>query len=201
MGQGFLSNKNTGQGLYSDPIYITENRNGDVIVSDSWRGAVVVTDRDGNYRFSYTGRRSGSGLDPRGICTDALSHILVCDVWTESVHMLDSEGHYLTAIQTQQHRIDNPWGLSYDDVTHLLWVVSYTNKVNIYRVVDRDSLTGLPLEDFKCRKHPSHPLSQFCIPCDVTLCQMCIRTSDDHKRHDVRDVEKLFREMHKRKGS
>ncbi|XP_062584574.1 uncharacterized protein LOC134246257 isoform X2 [Saccostrea cucullata] len=28
---------------------------------------------------------------------------------------------------------------------------------------------------------------------------MCIRTSDDHKKHDVRDVEKLFREIHKKK--
>ncbi|XP_062588590.1 uncharacterized protein LOC134250252, partial [Saccostrea cucullata] len=28
---------------------------------------------------------------------------------------------------------------------------------------------------------------------------MCIRTSSDHKKHDVRDVEKLFREIHKKK--
>ncbi|XP_062592679.1 uncharacterized protein LOC134254152 [Saccostrea cucullata] len=185
----------TGQELYSWPIYITENRNGDVIVSDSWRDAVVVTDRDGNYRFSYTGPPSGSGLTPQGICTDALSHILVCDENTHSVQMLDSEGHYLTEIQTRQHGRDRPYGLSYDEDTHLLWVGSDDNNtVNLYRVVDTDSLTALPVEDFKCRKHPSCPLSQFCIPCEVTLCQMCIRTS--HKKHDVRDVEKLFREIH-----
>ncbi|XP_062576405.1 tripartite motif-containing protein 3-like [Saccostrea cucullata] len=198
--QTIQHHNNTGQELYGYPLYITENRNGDVIVSDSMRG-VVVTDRDGNYRFSYTGPPSRSGLIPRGICTDALSHILVCDWITESVQMLDSEGHYLTEIHTPQHGIDRPQGLSYDDETHLLWVGSYDNNtVNLYRVVDTDSLTGLPLEDFKCRKHPSRPLSQFCIPCDVTLCQECIRTSSDHKKHDVRDVEKLFREIHKRKG-
>ncbi|XP_062578477.1 uncharacterized protein LOC134240398 [Saccostrea cucullata] len=194
-------NNNTGQGLYSRPDYITENRNGDVIVSDYGRYAVVVTDREGNYLFSYTGPPSGSGLIPQGICTDALSHILVCDPINKSVQMLDSEGHYLREIKTSQHGIEYPQGLSYDEDTHLLWVGSGwdNNTVNLYRVVDTDSLTGLPVEDFKCRKHPSRPLSQFCIPCDVTLCQECIRTSNDHKKHDVRDVEKLFREIHKRK--
>ncbi|XP_062578737.1 uncharacterized protein LOC134240685 [Saccostrea cucullata] len=197
--QTIRHNDNTDQGLYRLPSYITENRNGDVIVSD-WGRGVVVTDRDGNYRFSYTGPPSGSGIIPHGICTDALSHILVCDEYTGSVQMLDSEGHYLTQIHTRQHRIDILYGLSYDDDTRLLWVGSPNNNtVNIYRVVHGDSLTGLPLEDFKCWKHPSRPLSQFCIPCDVTFCQMCIRTSDDHKRHDVQDVEKVFREIHKRK--
>ncbi|XP_062591226.1 uncharacterized protein LOC134252738 [Saccostrea cucullata] len=51
----------TGQGLYSNPHYITENRNGNVIVSDSFRG-VVVTDRKGRHRFTYTGPPSGSRL-------------------------------------------------------------------------------------------------------------------------------------------
>ncbi|XP_061193809.1 uncharacterized protein LOC133202049 [Saccostrea echinata] len=191
-------NNNTGQRLYSRPSYITENRNGDVIVSDWDRGAVVVTDRGGSHHFSYTGPPSGSRLWPRGICTDALSHILVCGDNTESVQILDREGNFLSQIQTSPHGIDRPGGLSYDDTTHLLWVGSwYNNTVNIYRVIDGDSLTGLPLQNMKCKKHPRYPVSQFCIPCEVTLCEECIMTSDDHRRHDVRDVEKLFHDIHK----
>ncbi|XP_062620892.1 uncharacterized protein LOC134282504 [Saccostrea cucullata] len=68
---------NTGCELYSRPIYITENRNGDVIVSDIGC-VVVVTDCDGKHRFS------DRSLFPLGICTDALSHILVCDYNTKS---------------------------------------------------------------------------------------------------------------------
>ncbi|XP_062590020.1 uncharacterized protein LOC134251629 [Saccostrea cucullata] len=132
----------TGQGLYSDPMYITENRNGDVIVSDGLRRVVVVTDRDGNYRFSYKGTPSGSVLGPLGICTDALSHILV-SVWrTNSVQMLDCDGKYMTEIHTLHHGIYSPFGLSYDDDSHLLWVGSQHSTVYIYRVVDTDSLTG-----------------------------------------------------------
>ncbi|XP_062612075.1 uncharacterized protein LOC134273871 [Saccostrea cucullata] len=46
--------------LYYQPVYITENRNGDIIVSDWDRKAVVVTERGGKHRFSYTGRSSSS---------------------------------------------------------------------------------------------------------------------------------------------
>ncbi|XP_062578639.1 uncharacterized protein LOC134240565 [Saccostrea cucullata] len=196
--QTIQHDNNTGQELYSNPIYITENRNGDVIVSDYDREAVVVTDGDGNYRFSYRGPPSGSRLAPCGICTDALSHILVCDWNTRSVQMLDSDGHYLTEIQTSQHGIDTPWGLSYDDDTQLLWVGSgyINNTVNLYRVVDTDSLTGLLLEDIKCRKHPRIPLDQFCTPCGVPLCVECT-SSEDHSRHDLRKIKTLFDNIHR----
>ncbi|XP_062619309.1 uncharacterized protein LOC134280874 [Saccostrea cucullata] len=111
--------------------------------------------------------------------------------------MLDSDGHYLTKIQTRQHGIYKPWGLSYDDVTHLLWVGAYENNtVNIYRVVDTDSLTGLPLEDVKCRKHPKIPLDQFCTPCGVPLCVECTN-SEDHSRHQLTDIETLFDNIHR----
>ncbi|XP_062569510.1 uncharacterized protein LOC134231561 isoform X2 [Saccostrea cucullata] len=138
-----IQHDNTGQGLYRNPIYITENRNGDVIVSDGLRHAVVVTDRRGIHRFSYTGPTSGSGLWPRGICTDALSHILVCDYNTHSVHIIDQDGLYLTQLETEQHGIDRPCGLSYDCDTQLLWIGSYNNNtVNIYRLINEgDDLT------------------------------------------------------------
>ncbi|XP_062588883.1 uncharacterized protein LOC134250537 [Saccostrea cucullata] len=139
-----IQHDNTGQELYGHPIYITENRNGDVIVSD-WRGfgvdAVVVTDSRGRHRFSYTGPPSGSR--PHGICTDALSHILVCDSITHTVHIIDQDGLFLTQIETKQHGIDSPRGLSYDCDTQLLWVGSYYNAVNIYRLINEgDDLTG-----------------------------------------------------------
>lgn len=70
----------TGLELYICPLYITENNNGDIAVSDE--GAVVVTDCGGKHRFSYISSQSGSPFEPRGIYTDALSHILVCDIFT-----------------------------------------------------------------------------------------------------------------------
>nr|XP_034322691.1 uncharacterized protein LOC105323939 [Crassostrea gigas] len=142
-----IQNDNTGLGLYSVPKYITENNNGDVVVSDSdfisIFGTVVVTERGGRHRFSYNGHPSGSGLDPRGICTDPLSHILVCDGRTKTVQMLDMDGQFLSHLLTRPSGRFSPWSLSYDVNTHRLWVGSEDNNtVVIYRYITRqDALT------------------------------------------------------------
>nr|XP_034320705.1 uncharacterized protein LOC117687747 [Crassostrea gigas] len=142
-----IQNHNTGRGLYSEPHYITENNNGDVVVSDHsfiyGSGAVVVTERGGRHRFSYTGHPSGSGLWPGGICTDALSHILVCDIITNTVQMLDKDGQFLSHLLTEPQEMDSPQSLSYDVNTHRLWVGSlWDNKVCVYRYITRqDALT------------------------------------------------------------
>ncbi|XP_056018198.1 uncharacterized protein LOC125682793 [Ostrea edulis] len=144
-----IQHDNKRQTLYSDPHYITENTNGDIIVSDSSRGAVVVTERGGRHRFSYTGPPSGSSLNPWRICTDALSHILVYDRNTNTVQMIDKDGHFLSLLLTPQHGINIPRGLNYDDKTHLLWVGSdNTNTVSVYRYLQRRySLTDNPDRD------------------------------------------------------
>uniref|UniRef100_A0A8W8P2K8 Uncharacterized protein n=1 Tax=Magallana gigas TaxID=29159 RepID=A0A8W8P2K8_MAGGI len=42
-----------GKDLYGRPIYITENSNRDIIVSDEQRKAIVVVDECGRHRFNY----------------------------------------------------------------------------------------------------------------------------------------------------
>nr|XP_034321353.1 uncharacterized protein LOC117687956 isoform X2 [Crassostrea gigas] len=139
---------NTGRGLYGIPTYITENNNGDVVVSDyiyiSKSGTVVVTERGGRHRFSYTGHPSGSRLVPCGICTDALSHILVCDWRTNTVQMINKDGRFLSHLLTKSQEMGGPYSLSYDVNTHRLWVGSMynNNKVRVYRYITRqDALT------------------------------------------------------------
>nr|XP_034310357.1 uncharacterized protein LOC117684007 [Crassostrea gigas]XP_034310358.1 uncharacterized protein LOC117684007 [Crassostrea gigas] len=142
-----IQHDNTGRGLYSGRNYITENNNGDVVVSDydvnTWSGAVVVTERGGRHRFSYTGHPFGSGLRPCGICTDALSHILAFDYKTKAVQMLDKDGRFLSYLLTKSQEMGEPRSLSYDVNTHRLWVGSrYDNKVCVYRYITRrDALT------------------------------------------------------------
>lgn len=88
------------------PNYITENNNGDIVVSDFGilgSGAIVVTDRGGKYRFSYSGHPLGSQLQPHGICVDSLSHILLCDHLTSTVQMLDKDGPFLSYLLTKSH--------------------------------------------------------------------------------------------------
>ncbi|XP_061171139.1 uncharacterized protein LOC133180688 [Saccostrea echinata] len=135
---------NTEQKLYTRPIYITENRNHDVIVSDyttKSNGDVVVTDRGGRYRFTYTGPPYESGLAPRGICTDALSHILVCDASTHTVQMIDKDDQFLSLIieRGENHK---PETLGYDQESHLLGVGSSDRTVHVYRYIERRDFTS-----------------------------------------------------------
>ncbi|XP_078327688.1 uncharacterized protein LOC111117750 isoform X3 [Crassostrea virginica] len=135
-------NDNTPHDLYRNPDYITENNNGDVLVSDYGRHAVVVTSGEGVHRFSYTGPPSGSHLEPRGICTDVMSHILVSDSYTHTVQMLDRDGQFLSDVLTRQTPGMNykPCGLSYDVTTHAVWVGSGSynnNTMSVCRYINR----------------------------------------------------------------
>ncbi|XP_061184980.1 uncharacterized protein LOC133192993 [Saccostrea echinata] len=137
-----------GRNLYYDPEHITENRNGDVIVSDEYneysleRSFLVVTDRNGRYRFSYYGSQYDPQLklEPWGICTDALSNILIANQSSSTVHMIDKDGKFLSLLLTEEHGISGPWGLSYDEKSHLLWVGSINdNRLCVYRYIERQN--------------------------------------------------------------
>ncbi|XP_052677529.1 uncharacterized protein LOC128158638 [Crassostrea angulata] len=125
-----IQRDNKGQTLYGTPHYITENINGDVCVSDHYSGVVVV-DKSGQHRFSYTGQ--GSWFRPYGICTDVLGHILVCDTYSDTVHLLDQDGQFLSLLLTEQQGLKYPYSVCVDDENNL-WVGQYeTNTVTVYK--------------------------------------------------------------------
>ena len=67
------------------------------------RKCIVVTEKQGSHRFSYRGKN----LEPRAICTDTLSHILVCDHFIHAVQMLNKDGQFLKYLrQKQTHDVD-----------------------------------------------------------------------------------------------
>lgn len=127
--------------LYHHPNYITENNNGDIIVSDFGIlgfGAIVVTERGGKFRFSYSGHPLGSHLQPRGICVDSLSHILLCDRLTSTVQMLDQDGQFLSYLLTKSQLTMKPLSLGYDVNKHRLLVGAYNkNTVCVYTYLIR----------------------------------------------------------------
>nr|XP_022322024.1 uncharacterized protein LOC111123755 isoform X2 [Crassostrea virginica] len=142
-----------GRVLYGYPRYIAENTNKDIVVSDVKRGRIVVTNHKGEFRFVL------SVNDPRGICTDRLSRILVCR-YTNDILVLDENGLFLLYlriedspgivttrfknVQTMFFQTRRPYCsqrrrtglcLSYDDHNDLLWVGSNdSNTVSGYKV-------------------------------------------------------------------
>nr|XP_034307578.1 uncharacterized protein LOC117682993 [Crassostrea gigas] len=127
-----IQRDNEGQKLFSAiPAYITENINGDVCVSDYHKKAVVVMNKLGQHRFSYTGQ--GSGILPYGICTDVLGHILVCDRISDTVHLLNQDGQFLSLLLTPQQGVTCPRSLCVDDEHNFLVGQTFTNTVTVYK--------------------------------------------------------------------
>ncbi|XP_062596330.1 uncharacterized protein LOC134257753 [Saccostrea cucullata] len=128
-----LQNDHRGKPLYEAPAYITEN-NGDVIVSDYKRRAVIVMEKTGKHCFSYRGPPLGSTTElwPRGVCTDSQTNILVSDFYTQMVHIVDNDGHFLRYLHVDQG-LRKPFGLCFDSEKNMVVVGSYEiNTVHLY---------------------------------------------------------------------
>ncbi|XP_011446232.3 E3 ubiquitin-protein ligase TRIM71-like [Magallana gigas] len=126
-----IERDNKGQELYSYPHYITENINGDICTSDLIKQAVVVVKKSGQHRFSYTGQ--GSEFYPRGVCTDRLGHILMCDIYSNTVHLLDQDGQFLCLLLKQQQGAWSPCSVCVDDENNLIVGQWKTNTVTVYK--------------------------------------------------------------------
>ncbi|XP_052716839.1 uncharacterized protein LOC128189320 [Crassostrea angulata] len=126
-----IQKDNKGQELYRYPYYITENINGDICTSEYNKKAVVVVEKSGQHRFSYTGQ--GSKFFPFGICTDLLGHILVADGITDVVHLLDQDGQFLSLLLPAQDKITGfPLSLCVDEENNLHVGQRSTNTVSVY---------------------------------------------------------------------
>ena len=93
----------------------------------------MVVNKSGQHRFSYTGQ--GSVFLPYGICTDVLGHILVCDHVSETVHLLDQDGGFLSVILSEQQGIERPRGVCVDDENNL-YVGQLYNTVTVYKYLE-----------------------------------------------------------------
>ena len=124
---------------YRNPIFITENTNTDVVVTDEEHQAVMVSTRRGKHRFSYKGP-PGSIFEPRGICTDPLSHILVCNLCGSSVQMIDKDGQFLLFLLVPHDISFQPFSICYDSERHIVVVGSkdFQRTISAYRYIDRN---------------------------------------------------------------
>ncbi|XP_022317768.2 uncharacterized protein LOC111120980 [Crassostrea virginica] len=126
-----IQKDNTGVELYRYPHYITENINGDICASDIKKQAVVVVTKPGQHRFSYKGQEAV--FHPYGICTDVLGHILVCHVNTNTVHLLNHDGRFLSLLLTLQQGVLCPFSACVDNENNLYVGQLLTNTVTVYK--------------------------------------------------------------------
>ena len=127
-----------GEKLYVSPQYIMENRiNGDIVVSDRWKEALVVVDRSGRHRFDYIGHSTYQSFYPMGVCTDLLGRILVSHSGTDDdgddvccISLLDQDGRFITRLLTEPEN-EYPTPLYVDDNFNIY--VTNLDKIKVFR--------------------------------------------------------------------
>ena len=113
-------------------LYMSENNNGDICVSDSNARSVVVVDQTGKVRFRYDGvpARRKSPFDPKDIVTDAYNQIILTDYSNNCLHILDQIGQFLKCVEGCG--LENPKGLSLDRKGRL-WVGTKSKSIKIIK--------------------------------------------------------------------
>lgn len=122
------------------PLYLCENDNTDVCISDNFACLVKVFDKQGKKRFSYNGLPLHEDFSPTGICTDNVGHVLVCNQHKSnpSVHLLDKDGRFLSVILNDRHAIKDPWGLCVSDKGKLYLGQNNCNVIKVFKFLVKD---------------------------------------------------------------
>ncbi|XP_062589298.1 uncharacterized protein LOC134250953 [Saccostrea cucullata] len=91
------------QPLFGKTNYVVENGNGDICVADYDKKVMIVVDKFGIFRFSYTGNKeSKEEFQATSLTTDSMHHIIITDFLHNKIHMLDRDGRFLRYIIPDQ---------------------------------------------------------------------------------------------------
>lgn len=113
--------------IFRNALFVAENRNFDICVSDESKHSVVVLDKLGKLQFVYKGNvKTGRyrNFNPRGITTDSQCNILISDYMNYTIHIIDQYGQFLSYLLPK--KVMFPLGLSVDE-DDKVWVGEYSN--------------------------------------------------------------------------
>nr|XP_022307781.1 uncharacterized protein LOC111113782 [Crassostrea virginica] len=118
-------------------MFMSENNNRDVCISDVNADTVADVDKTGRIRFQYDGSpaRREWLFRPREIVTDALSQIIVSDNNNNCLHILDQNGQFLRCVDNCG--LEGPYGLSVDSEGRLWVGLLYTGVIKVINYMEQ----------------------------------------------------------------
>ncbi|XP_062571393.1 uncharacterized protein LOC134233435 [Saccostrea cucullata] len=114
-------------------LFIAENKNEDICVSDTNADAVIVVDKFGKLRFKYQGEVMFDKIlfRPDQIITDSLCNIIVTDYMNNCLHILDQNGLYLKCVDNCG--LDFPIPIDIDEEGDLVVGNYLTGQIKVIR--------------------------------------------------------------------
>ncbi|XP_071162361.1 E3 ubiquitin-protein ligase TRIM71-like [Mytilus edulis] len=114
------------QPMFSKPRYITTTSNGNIHVvdkiSDDWSGKVVVLGYGGHIINQYTGHptiNKSESFKPVHIVTTPSDNVVVMDLDTDILHILNDNGHLISYFNTKDIGIEFPYSLAFNTTGQL----------------------------------------------------------------------------------
>ncbi|XP_078312759.1 uncharacterized protein LOC111133990 [Crassostrea virginica] len=115
------------------PCNITENINGDIVVSDFSEQKVMFVNKLGK-TLCFGRYDCANTFLPTGICTEAHGHILVWESWMETMHLFDQDWEFLGSTDFAYFGFMRINSLCVD-VENNLYMGRNTNKVTVYKCI------------------------------------------------------------------
>ncbi|KAI8497484.1 hypothetical protein Bbelb_247900 [Branchiostoma belcheri] len=131
------------EGEMRNPLYITVDGEGNILVSDPGTDFVYMYDESGKFLLKFGGEGSGEGQlrDPHGICTDSSGNVIVADWRNKRVQMFTRHGEYVRTIETEF----NPEGVAAGPAGQLVSVMLEW----LYWVPTTSNLSRVPVTSHK----------------------------------------------------
>ncbi|XP_071162326.1 transcription intermediary factor 1-beta-like [Mytilus edulis] len=114
------------QPLFNSPRYITTTCNGNIYVvdtiSDNWCGKVMVLGQEGHIINQYTGHptiNKSEPFKPINIVTTPSDNVVVMDLDTDILHILNDNGHLISYFNTKDIGIEFPNSLAFNTTGQL----------------------------------------------------------------------------------
>ncbi|XP_061186779.1 uncharacterized protein LOC133194894 [Saccostrea echinata] len=113
-------------------IFVEENKNTDICVSDCQAKCVLVFDKSGNVRFKYSGSHVMAEFNPGCLATDSLCNIFMVDTGNDLIHILDKCGQLLGFID-DACGMTGSTGIAVDSENRVWVTECHTSKIKVIK--------------------------------------------------------------------